>query len=131
MEKVSIRTQESCEFIDITSRVQEIVSSLDIESGICLIFVPHTTAAVTINENADPDVVSDITSTLERVVPIRGRYDHGEGNAAAHIKASIIGSSVSVIVRNGKLQLGRWQGIFLTEFDGPRTREVWIKMLQD
>lgn len=112
--------------IDITSRVQDAVQRLGLDQGLVTVFVPHTTAGILINENADPDVSADIARTLDRLVPWRGDYQHTEGNAAAHIKAALVGSSVQVLVRNNRLVLGTWQGIFFCEFDGPRQRRVWV-----
>jgi len=126
MKTFTVRTRGRCEFVDITAAVQDAVKALDINNGVVTVFVPHTTAAVTINENADPDVISDMIRTLERLVPRSGDYAHSEGNADAHVKASLIGSSVRVPVGNGALKLGTWQGIFFCEFDGPRQREVWV-----
>ncbi|MCX5782647.1 MAG: secondary thiamine-phosphate synthase enzyme YjbQ [Elusimicrobia bacterium] len=126
MQKITVRTKKRNEFIDITSEIQSIISKSKIENGVCLVFVPHTTAGITINENADPDVTSDIMSALEKIVPLKGNYSHSEGNSDAHTKASIMGSSVSVIIDKGSLMLGTWQGIYFAEFDGPRAREIWI-----
>lgn len=127
MQSLSVRTQSHTQFLDITRAVQAAVSKEGIKKGIATVFVPHTTAGVTINENADPDVVSDMAEALERAVPWKAPYNHSEGNAAAHVKASIIGSSVLVIIEDGQLQLGTWQGIYLCEFDGPRSRNIWIQ----
>ena len=113
--------------VDITGNIASIVGEEGIRSGICHVFVPHTTAGVTINENADPDVPRDILTTLSRLVPANGSYRHAEGNSDAHVKASLMGSSVTVIVENGELVLGMWQSIFFCEFDGPRTRKVYVK----
>ena len=115
--------------MDITKRIQEIVSGSGIQDGICFIFIPHTTGAVTINENADPDVKTDMLKEMNKIVPFSDNYKHFEGNSAAHIKSSILGFSESVFFENGKLQLGTWQGIYFCEFDGPRRREVWLKLL--
>ena len=115
-------------FIDITGQVRKIVAAGNVQNGLCQIFVPHTTAGVTINENADPDVVRDIIHTLERLVPWSANYAHTEGNAAAHVKSSLLGSCQPVIVRDGALALGTWQSIFLCEFDGPRNRQVWVQV---
>ncbi len=115
--------------IDITSEIQELVSKSGIKSGICHIFVPHTTAGLTINENADPDVVDDILKEMNRIVPFDDGYKHSEGNSAAHIKASMFGFSQQVIVEKSELMLGRWQGIYFCEFDGPRNREIYIKVV--
>ena len=131
MEKISVKTDQHTEFKDITRRVQEIVAASSIASGTCTIFVPHTTAGVTINENADPDVITDLKYLLENIAPWKDKnYRHFEGNTAAHLKSSLMGSSATVLIENGRLQLGRWQSIFFTEFDGPRNREAWIKILE-
>ena len=126
MKQFSVQTRQHTEFVDISSEVQSAVAALGIRNGAVTVFVPHTTAGVTINENADPSVVTDIQKALERAVPWRGGYEHAEGNAAAHVKASLLGSSVRVPVADGRLRLGTWQGIYLCEFDGPRTRDVWV-----
>ena len=115
--------------IDITDRVQEVVRESGVQTGLCQVYVPHTTAGVFINENADPDALSDILARLEALVPWEDGYQHAEGNAAAHIKATLVGSSQSVPVRNGRLALGRWQGIFFAEFDGPRERRFQVTVL--
>jgi secondary thiamine-phosphate synthase enzyme len=124
-----VRTPSHSCLVDVTAQVERLVSQSGIGEGICTIFVPHTTAGVTINENADPTVRSDILQELDKIVPWNDNYDHDEGNAAAHIKASLFGSSLVVFVSGGKLKLGTWQGIYLAEFDGPRTRKVWIKVM--
>ncbi len=126
MTKFTVRTNARCEMIDITDRVATLVRESGLRDGICRDFVPHTTAAVTINENADPDVPRDILDSLDRVVPLSNRYRHAEGNAAAHVKASLLGASQTVFVENGRLVLGTWQSLFFCEFDGPRTREVLV-----
>jgi secondary thiamine-phosphate synthase enzyme len=115
--------------VDITDKVQESVQSNGISNGICLVYVPHTTAAVTINENADPTVKSDILGMLNTIVPWQADYRHLEGNAAAHIKSTIVGASEFIGVENGRLVLGTWQGIFFCEFDGPRTRKVHLQFI--
>jgi secondary thiamine-phosphate synthase enzyme len=125
---ITINTSSGEEFLDITSLVEEKVKASGIKEGIVTVFVPHTTAAVTINENADPSVVEDILSTLDKTIPPRGNYSHMEGNSHAHIKSSLIGSSRQVIIQNGRLKLGTWQGIYFCEFDGPRRREVWVRI---
>ena len=129
MIEISVSSSKKEELIDITSQVQSAIGKLNIESGVCTIFTPHTTAAITINENADPDVTSDIKKELERIIPFDDNYKHLEGNSAAHIKASLIGSSETLFVENGEPLLGTWQGIYLCEFDGPRTRNVFVKIL--
>lgn len=131
MHRLSIRTASKVDFQDITARVQEIVSSSGIDSGVCYIYVPHTTAAVTINEHADPDVVADIAAQLDSVIPQHHRYRHIEGNSPAHIKATLLGSSAVIFIDNGRLILGTWQGIFFCEFDGPRTRNILVKLIPD
>jgi secondary thiamine-phosphate synthase enzyme len=127
MKSFNVQTRGRDDFVDITGRVQEMVSSLGIKDDIVTVFVPHTTAGITINENADPDVTADIKMALDKAVPWNAGYRHGEGNAAAHVKASMMGSSVQVIVNSGALQLGTWQAIYFCEFDGPRNRKVWVK----
>ncbi len=117
--------------IDISDDVRRIVARDNIVNGICLIYVPHTTAGVTINENADPDVPRDILAALERAVPTQAAYRHAEGNSAAHVKASLMGASATVIIAEGQLVLGTWQSVFFCEFDGPRTRQCVIKALPD
>ena len=128
MRTIKLRTNCRSEMVDITALVEEEIRAADIKDGICLVFVPHTTAGITINENADPSVQSDIQSVLTRLIPAGAGYSHLEGNADSHIKASLMGSSVRVIVEGGYLQLGTWQGIFFCEFDGPRNRKVWISL---
>jgi secondary thiamine-phosphate synthase enzyme len=125
MEVIIIPTKSRSEFIDITAEVERIVSKSK-TNGVCTIFCPHTTAGLTINENADPDVVSDIQNLLNKLVPYTGNYKHSEGNSGAHIKASLMGSSLNVLIENGKLVLGTWQGIYFCEFDGPRSRQVYV-----
>ena len=126
-EHLEVRTPGHACLVDITALVQAIVMKSGVDSGICFLFVPHTTAGLTINENADPSVQSDILMALDKIVPWHGNYHHAEGNAAAHVKASLCGPSHFVLIEGGRLRLGRWQGIFLAEFDGPRTRQVWIR----
>ncbi|MDD3726102.1 MAG: secondary thiamine-phosphate synthase enzyme YjbQ [Candidatus Ratteibacteria bacterium] len=128
MERINVRTTKRQEFVEITQLIEDAVKRSGVKSGICYVYVPHTTCGLTINENADPSVKSDILSKLEQLVPESGRYSHSEGNSDAHIKSSIVGHSLSVIVEDSSLQLGTWQGIFLCEFDGPRTRYVWVKI---
>jgi secondary thiamine-phosphate synthase enzyme len=125
-----VRTSKQTEFIDITRSVQEAVKKTGVEEGICFIFIPHTTAGVTINENADPSVSQDIVMELNKMIPLQDRYQHLEGNSPAHIKASLVGSSQTVFIESGKLALGTWQGIFFCEFDGPRNRNVYVKVVR-
>lgn len=126
MQSISVRTDRHTQFLDITAQIRKALPELNVQNGVVTVFVPHTTAGVTINENADPDVAADIEEALERAVPWQAKYRHAEGNAAAHVKASIMGSSIRLIVENGRLQLGTWQAVYFCEFDGPRTRKVWI-----
>ena len=128
LEPLTVRTPSHACLIDITSQVQQIVARSGIGEGMCTLFCPHTTAGLTINENADPTVRSDMLMELDKIVPWRDGYEHDEGNSAAHIKASLMGASHSVFVVSGRLRLGTWQGIYLAEFDGPRTRQVWVKV---
>ena len=126
-----VKTTTQTEFIEITRSVQEAVQKIGMRDGICLIFIPHTTAAVTINENADPSVIQDIVMELNKIVPFKDQYRHMEGNSPAHIKASLMGCSEIVLVESGKLFLGTWQGVFFCEFDGPRNRKVHVKMISN
>lgn len=126
MEKLKVSTSSRIELKDITVDVKEVVNRRGIDNGVCTLYIPHTTAGVTINESADPDVAVDIEEKLSELVP-EGGYRHREGNADSHIKSSLVGNSTRVFVENGKIQLGTWQGIFFAEFDGPRTRNVWLK----
>ncbi len=125
-----VRTSTQTEFVDITRSVQEAVRKIGVEEGICFVFVPHTTAAVTINENADPSVVHDMVMELNKIVPFKDSYRHMEGNSPAHIKASLVGCSEIIMVESGKLVLGTWQGIFFCEFDGPRSRKVHVTVMK-
>jgi secondary thiamine-phosphate synthase enzyme len=125
---LDVRTGGKTEFIDLTSRVQAIVGESGVREGLCHIFVPHTTAGVTINENADPSVKADILMVLNKIISDREPYRHAEGNSPAHIKASLIGPQLTVLVSEGRLLLGTWQGIFFCEFDGPRSRRVHVKV---
>jgi secondary thiamine-phosphate synthase enzyme len=127
MQSFAVRTQKHTQFLDITRQVQSSVADLGLENGVATVFIPHTTAGITINENADPSVTADIMDALERTVPWEAHYKHSEGNAAAHVKASMMGSSIHVIVEGGRLLLGTWQAIYFCEFDGPRTRNVWVR----
>ena len=130
IKEMSVKTSSRVELMDITHLVEKVVSGSKIKSGSCTVYVPHTTAAVTINENADPSVRSDITKELNKIIPFDDNYSHLEGNAAAHIKASIIGSSETILIDGGSLVLGTWQGIFFCEFDGPRNRKVLVKVIE-
>jgi len=128
--KCEIKTNKNQELINITNLVRDAVRKNDVNDGIVTVFVPHTTAGITINENADPDVVTDMLSSLNRRFPVEDGYLHREGNSHAHIKASLMGSSCSVIVENGKLMLGTWQGIYFCEFDGPRRRNIYVNIIR-
>lgn len=128
MQKFSVKTNSRTEFIDITHEIRDIVRQSDKSSGVVTIFIPHTTAAVTINENADPDVQRDIIHEINKIVPFADNYHHSEGNSAAHIKSSLFGASEAIIFENNELQLGTWQGIYFCEFDGPRSRQAWVRV---
>jgi secondary thiamine-phosphate synthase enzyme len=128
---VRVATAQRCEFIDVTGMVTQAVSESGIEDGICTVFIPHTTAGVTINENADPDVLRDISYWFDSKIPWKdSSYRHAEGNSAAHVKSSLVGSSVNVIISSGRLLLGTWQSVFFCEFDGPRTRNMMMKIME-
>jgi len=129
MNTLNIQTKKRSEFIDITADVQKVVSSQKINEGICVVFCPHTTAGLTINENADPSVKKDILNHLKELIPEDKAYSHSEGNSDSHIKSSLVGSSLNIIIENKKLVLGTWQGIYFCEFDGPRSRNVFIKVI--
>jgi len=129
MVSLSIRTKSRTELVDITREVASALAEVNAGSGACVVYVPHTTAGVTINENADPTVCSDMEGELDRLVPWDGPYRHTEGNSAAHVKSTLVGSSVTVPVEGGQLVLGTWQGIYFCEFDGPRTRKVHVQVI--
>jgi secondary thiamine-phosphate synthase enzyme len=131
MKEVKIQTNSRSEMIDVTSLVQTAISEEKIKKGICIIFIPHTTAAVTINENADPDVPKDIIAALEKDFPEKGHYRHVEGNSPAHIKSSLFGASALVLIEEGRLVLGTWQAIFFCEFDGPRSRKIILSIISN
>ena len=128
MKPIKVQTKKRIEFVDITSEVRKVVKNSGVEEGICYVYTPHTTAGITINENADPSVVYDINNYLNKFIPLDNRYTHAEGNADAHIKSTIVGCSETVLIKNGSLVLGTWQGIFFCEFDGPRNRTVHVKV---
>lgn len=128
---IGISTSRRTEFIDITEKIDAVIKKSQVLEGICHVLVPHTTAGLTINENADPSVTKDILNTLNNLIPEGGKYTHSEGNSDAHIKSSVIGNEKSIVIYGGHLKLGTWQGIFFCEFDGPRKREVWIKIQGD
>ena len=126
--RIEIRTRTREEFVDVTREVARALSESGLYSGLLVVYCPHTTAGVTINEHADPDVASDLERAFEKLVP-EVRFDHGEGNSPSHFLASVVGPSLVVPIRAGRLQLGTWQGVFFCEFDGPRTRQVWVQTL--
>ncbi|MCS7278335.1 MAG: secondary thiamine-phosphate synthase enzyme YjbQ [Aquificaceae bacterium] len=131
MAVIRVKTTKHTSFVNITSQVREIVRASGVKSGLCLIYVPHTTACVFINEGADPDVIRDIAYSVEKLIPWRDNYAHSEGNSAAHIRSAIIGNSRVIPVEDGDLILGTWEAIFLAEFDGPRERKVIVKVLKE
>ncbi|MCL4490693.1 MAG: secondary thiamine-phosphate synthase enzyme YjbQ [Nitrospirae bacterium] len=126
---LNVKSRSKTEFIDITEEVRELIKESGIESGICYIYAPHTTAGITINEGADPSVKRDIIAALNKLVPFEGDYQHMEGNSAAHIKSTLVGASQSVMVEDGKPLLGTWQSIYFCEFDGPRHRRVLVRII--
>lgn len=131
LQTIRVQTRTRIEFKDITAEVTRLIADAGVENGLCCLYVPHTTAGILINENDDPDVVADIEDTLNRLAPREASYKHWEGNADSHIKAALVGSSQTLPIEAGKLALGRWQGIFFCEFDGPRQREVKVKILRE
>ena len=130
MDVFTVKTNQRIEMLDITSNVRKVIADSKVRDGICCVFIPHTTAAVTINENADPDVPRDILMELKKIVPLDDGYRHTEGNSDAHIKATLVGASVFIIVEEGRPALGTWQSVFFCEFDGPRSRKVWVKVMK-
>jgi len=130
LQTFQVRTSKKTELIDITHIVQGAVQKTGVKEGVCYLFVPHTTAAITINENADPSVPQDIVMEINKIVPFEDRYHHLEGNSPAHIKASLVGTSETIFVDSGRLVLGTWQGVFFCEFDGPRNRTVHVKVMK-
>ncbi len=131
METIAVATRSHSELVDITAQVQQLVTRSGVSEGLCLLYVPHTTAAVTINESADPSVKADIEMMLDKLVPWEGGYRHLEGNSAAHIKSCLVGASEMVMISQGQLVLGTWQGLFFCEFDGPRKRKLYVKLIPD
>lgn len=131
LKTINLKTRTRTEFVDITSEVEKLVDEAGIRNGECFLYVPHTTAGITVNEGADPAVIRDIQTTLSRLVPYNLNYSHTEGNADAHIKSTIVGVSKTIIVNEGKLLLGTWQSVFFCEFDGPRHRRVLVKIIGD
>jgi secondary thiamine-phosphate synthase enzyme len=131
LQTLNVKTDRRTQLVDVTSQVQKVVAASGVESGICYLYVPHTTAAITINEHADPDVARDVEGTLDRLIPKNGPYRHSEGNSDSHVKAVLVGASQSIFVEGGKLVLGRWQGILFCEFDGPRDRRLQVRVVRD
>ena len=131
MDTLHVKTNKRVDIVDVTNDIQSLVHKSGVDSGILTVYVPHTTCGITINEHADPDVVRDIRYQLEQIVPYQKGYQHLEGNADSHIKTALVGSSEQVIIENGTLILGTWQGIFLCDFDGPRTRKIHVKISAD
>jgi secondary thiamine-phosphate synthase enzyme len=130
METLRVKTQRRTQLVDVTGLVERAVKASGVASGVCYVYVPHTTAGVTINEHADPDVATDLEGVFERLVPQSGPYRHSEGNSDSHAKATLAGSSQVIFVEDGGLALGRWQGVFLCEFDGPRERRMYVKVVK-
>ncbi len=129
-ETIRIETVSHTQMIDITSKVADLVRNSGISSGVCTVFIPHTTAGITLNENTDPKVQKDFLNEINKIVPMDDHYEHMEGNSAAHLKASLIGSSIDIIIEDNTLVTGTWQGIYFCEFDGPRTRKIYIKITE-
>ena len=129
MDELTVKTHDRTELIDITTDVQARVAAIGLTRGLCVVYVPHTTAGVTINENADPDVVRDVLDELNKIIPFDDNYRHVEGNSAAHIKSSLVGASLQVPVEDGRPVLGTWQAIFFCEFDGPRSRRAYVQVV--
>lgn len=129
MEALHVKTQRRTQLVDVTDQVRRAVESSGVQDGICYVYVPHTTAGVMINEHYDPDVATDLEGVFDRLVPRSGPYRHSEGNSDSHAKAALVGASQMIFVEQGKLALGRWQGIFFCEFDGPRDRKIWVKVV--
>lgn len=131
METIRVSTSRRTQLVDVTREVARVVAQSAAKTGVCHVFVPHTTAAVMINEHADPDVASDLEGVFDRLVPHKGPYRHAEGNTDSHAKAVMVGASQTIFVEGGKLALGTWQGVFFCEFDGPRERKMWVKVTED
>lgn len=129
IEVLRVKTTRRTEFVDVTDEVKRLVKASGVASGVCYVYVPHTTAGVMINEHFDPDVATDVEGVFERLVPRAGTYQHAEGNSDSHAKAVLTGTSQAIFVEDGKLVLGQWQGVFFCEFDGPRERKLWVKIL--
>ncbi|MGB9465763.1 MAG: secondary thiamine-phosphate synthase enzyme YjbQ [Candidatus Acidiferrum sp.] len=130
MEDLRVKTARRTQMVDVTDEVERAVAKAGVTSGVCHVYVPHTTAGVTINEHCDPDVATDLEGVFDRLAPRIGPYRHGEGNSDSHAKAALTGTSQMIFVEDGKLALGRWQGVFFCEFDGPRERKLWVKVMK-
>ena len=130
MQKLSIKTSRKNELIDITAQIKKTIENLEVKDGICVVFCSHTTAGLTVNEAFDPSVKDDILFSLNKISPDYMDFRHSEGNSDAHVKASLMGSSLNLIIKDGNIKLGQWQGIYFTEFDGPRSREIWVKVIK-
>jgi secondary thiamine-phosphate synthase enzyme len=130
MHVLRVKTGRRTQFVDVTDEVKRVVAASRVVSGVCYVYVPHTTAGVTINEHFDPDVATDLEGVFDRLVPRAGAYRHAEGNSDSHAKAVLTGASQMIFVEDGKLALGQWQGVFFCEFDGPRERKVWVKVVE-
>ena len=130
MQKIEVRTRDRQGFYDITPQLQALARESGIDDGVCYVFCPHTTAGLTMNENWDPDVRHDMGMALDVLSPDRPGYRHGEGNSPAHVKSSLVGANTFIFIESGRLALGRWQGVYLAEFDGPRDRRVWVKIVE-
>ena len=128
--RINVKTSQTVQFINLSREVNDIIRESGVQDGLCVIFVPHTTAGVTINENADPDVVRDMVKEINKIVPFNDSYAHMEGNSAAHIKSSVIGPSISLIIENGRPIYGTWQSLYFCEFDGPRSRTCIVKVIE-
>jgi secondary thiamine-phosphate synthase enzyme len=129
METVNVKTQRRTQLLDVTELVRRVVEKAGVQDGVCYVYVPHTTAGVIVNEHFDPDVATDLEGVFDRLVPKSGPYRHSEGNSDSHAKTALVGTSQMIFVEGGKLALGRWQGIFFCEFDGPRERKTWVKLV--
>ena len=128
-QELNLRTRSRTELLDISGPLARLLQESKVQDGLMVVFIPHTTAAVTINENADPSVRHDLLAELNRLIPLKGSYQHAEGNSDAHIKSTLLGSSQTIFIQGGRLALGTWQGIYFCEFDGPRSRKVWVKII--
>ena len=131
MQTLQVKTNRRTEFVDVTNEIQSAIAKSATKNGVCHLYVPHTTAAITINEHADPDVARDVEGIFDRLIPKRGPYKHAEGNSDSHMKAILVGATQNIFIVDGKLARGRWQGVFFCEFDGPRDRKLYVKIVPD